>query len=226
MTDETEQQAADDAGGEDEAPGRIAGVFVMVILVGIAVLMMKAVMTFAPYVAYFVAGVLVTVGVQKARARWGRRGDDSTAAEEEAEQPDIAEALRRLVGDDRGVLLTRLRDGLKLPDTKAVKQLLDADGIPWKPVRTSRGNGPGVHVKDIPPAPSPAADVHESGCCCRSGDNGNSNNGDGEGIRVEAIGDGGRLVPPHPALEFLVDRFFAEAEKSRGGADPGEARDR
>lgn len=217
MADEPEDKIVEDAGGEDEQPGRIAGALVMVILVGVAVLLMKAIVSVAPYVAYFVAGILVTVGVQKARARWGRRDDRQDQADEEAAPPDVGAALRRLVSDDKGVLLTSLRDDLKLPDTKAVKALLKSAGIPWKAGRTREGNGPSVRREAIPPAPTPlAAESHGDGCCCRSGDNSNSNNGHGEGpeegIRVERTDAGMRIFD-------LMEAYFAQADKHRHDGD-------
>lgn len=153
------------------------------------------IVTVAPEVAYVAVGALGTVGWQKLQTRraGGHTADVDSA--DEVEPPDVAAALRRLVGDDNGVLLTRLRDDLELPDTKVVKQLLDDAGIPWKAVRTTHGNGPGVHKNDIPPAgPSPVDDGHGNGCCCRSDDNGNSDNtgtdAPGEGIRVERTDSG------------------------------------
>ncbi|MER5750646.1 hypothetical protein [Streptomyces sp. NPDC002088] len=163
------------------------------ILAAVAVLAMWGIVAVLPETAYVVVGVLGCLGWQKA-AGWirQRRGDDDET-EEEAAPPDVGEALRRLVGDDKGVLLTVLCDDLGLPNTKAVKALLEAEGIPWKPSRTREGNGPAVRREAIPPAPSPvAADSHGDGCCCRSGDNNNSNNGTGEGsgerLRAEPIG--------------------------------------
>ncbi|MEY2244685.1 hypothetical protein AB8A21_17530 [Streptomyces sp. BF23-18] len=188
-----EPEQAEGAAGEDEEPtGR--GPFVILFTVG-AVVVWRVVAVF-PEVAYVVVGVLGTVGWQKLTAwREGRHGAEQ---DEEAEQPDVGEALRRLVGDDKGVLLTVLRDDLALPDTKAVKALLAAEGIPWKASRTRAGNGPAVRAEAIPPAPSPVTDSHGNGCCCRSDGNSNSNNGatpaPREGLRVEAIGDSGKLV--------------------------------
>lgn len=201
MSDENSVDKADEeTGGEAEGSSRIAGGCVVVILTGLGVLVLKAVVTAAPYVAYFVVGILCTVGWQKARERLGRRrrSEDEEAEAEETPAPDVGGALRRLVGDDNGVLLTRLRDDLKLPDTKAVKHLLDEASIPWKAVRTSQGNGPGVHKTSIPAAPSPTADSHGDGCCCRSGDNANSDNAEEstpeEGLHVEAIGQAGTVT--------------------------------
>ncbi|MFE0727931.1 hypothetical protein ACFW2X_06705 [Streptomyces antibioticus] len=193
MSDQPTPEQAADAGGADEQPSRIAGGCVVLILVGVGVLVVKAVVTVAPYTAYFVAGILCTVGVQKARARWGKgRGDDQ---EEEAAPPDVAAALRRLIGDDKGVLLTRLQKDLQLPDTKAVKALLKAEGIPWKAGRTREGNGPSVRREAIPLAPSPAAsgDTAE-GCCCSSEQATATPTTGGEGVRVEPIGHAGTVI--------------------------------
>ncbi|MFF5029234.1 hypothetical protein ACFY2J_34125 [Streptomyces collinus] len=192
---EPAEQAEETAGESDEqGSGRGS----LVVLMVVALVAAWRVIVAFPYVAYFVAGVLATVGLQTARARWGKGRQDDDGHDDEAEQPDVGETLRRLVGDDKGVLLTALRDDLKLPDTKHVKALLKAAGIPWKAVRTREGNGPAVHREAIPPAPSPlAADTHGDGCCCRSDENSNSNNSGGEGpekgIRVERIDGGIRI---------------------------------
>jgi hypothetical protein len=149
----------------------------------------------APWLAYVVIGVMLTLGWQKAHAWRAHRGEAEDQEEAEAEPPDVGAALRRLVDDDKGVLLTVLRDDLKLPDTKAVKALLEAAGIPFKPVNTRKGNGPAVHRDAIPAAPSPdVADSHGEGCCCRSGDNGKGNNSREEGVRVEKFGPGGYII--------------------------------
>jgi hypothetical protein len=207
------ESAENTGGGESgESEGmseRTAKVILTLILLGA----MWAVVVVLPETAYIVTGVLLTIGWQKASTWREERSASDGQDEEEASSPDIGEALRRLVGDDNGVLLTRLRDDLRVPNTKAVKAFLDADGIPWKAVRTRAGNGPAVHVKDIPPAPSPAADPHGDGCCCRSDDNSNTNNDPGgpgqKGPRVEAIGDGGRLV----RFGDVFDAFLGEAAK-------------
>ncbi|MFD6550373.1 hypothetical protein [Streptomyces sp. NPDC058398] len=183
-----------EAGGESEEPsgrGPVIAFFVLGIVAA-----WRVVAAF-PEVAYVVVGILGTVGWQKFTAwREGRHGAEDD--DQEREQPDVGEALRRLVGDDKDVLLTVLRDDLALPDTKAVKALRDDASIPWKASRTREGNGPAVRAEAIPPAPSPVANSHGDGCCCRSGDNSNGNNGPagarGEGLRVEPIGDSGTLV--------------------------------
>ncbi|MFI7014402.1 hypothetical protein [Streptomyces sp. NPDC050164] len=179
-------------------PGERAERIARLVLTLVAGLALWGVLAAFPYMAYIVVGVLGTVGWQQGRARLRGRRSGEGEQPEEAPPPDVGEALRRLVGNDNGVLLTRLRDDLKVPDTKVVKRLLEAEGIPWKAVRTSAGNGPGVHKDDIPAAPSPVADAHGDGCCCRSGDNGNSDNGSGdearEGFRVVRIGTDGRIV--------------------------------
>jgi len=179
-----------DETGEEETTGR--GPAVALSVLGLVATWRIA--TAAPEVAYVAVGALGTVGWQRLQAR---RAGSSTVdnSVDEVEPPDIAEALRRLVGDDNGVLLTRIRDDLKLPDTKVVKTLLDDAGIQWKAVRTKGGNGPGVHKNDLPAAaPSPVAGGHGNGCCCRSDDNSNSDNTHtaplGEGIRVERTDSG------------------------------------
>lgn len=213
----------DEVSEEDEGIGRGAAVAMSV--VG-AVVAWRLVAAF-PEVALVAAGSLGTVGVQKVRARWVAR-DAGKPEGAEAAPPDVGEALRRLVGDDKGVLLTVLRDDLRLPDTKAVKALLEAEDIPWKPSRTRKGNGPAVRAEAIPPAPSPAADPHGDGCCCRSGDNSNGNNGDGdgpgEGFRVERT-DAGFTIHDLSlrastrqrgvdADDDVVARFLAEVQKA------------
>jgi len=201
MSDETGiEGGAEEPGGEDEAPSRIAGGCVVVILAGVAVLVMKAIVTVAPYMAYFVAGVLACLAWQRVRAWVGRRrGEPAEEDQDEQEEPDVAKALRELAGPGRNVLLTELQKKLGAPDTKAVRGLLKAAGIRVRDgVRAPAGNGPGVHQDDIP-APSPEGDgSHGDGCCCRSGNNTNANNAPsgpvGEGLRVEAIGHAGTLI--------------------------------
>ncbi|MET9729653.1 hypothetical protein ABZZ79_03000 [Streptomyces sp. NPDC006458] len=185
----TEQADEPGEGGEPSSRSRVVALFVVGLVVA-----WRLVAAF-PELAYVVVGVFGTLGCQSFTVwREGRHAEPV----ETAWQLDVGEALRRLVRDDRGVLLTVLRDDLQLPDTKAVKALLKADGIPWKAVRTREGNGPAVHRDAIPAAPSPAdTDAHGSGCCCRSSDNANSNNsageGSGEGIRVQRT-DGGLVI--------------------------------
>lgn len=209
----------EEASEEDERIGR--GPAVAMSVVG-AVVAWRLVAAF-PEVALVAAGSLGTVGVQKVRARWAARGGEPEG--EEAEPPDIGEALRRLVGDDKGVLLTVLQKDLGLPDTRSVKALLEAEGIPWKSGRTRAGNGPSVRAESIPAAPPPVGHSHGDGCCCRSGDNGNSNNGDGEGpgegFRVNRTATDvtihdlrNRIGTGQGDMTDLVARFFAEVERA------------
>lgn len=198
MSDETTKTEADSAGEEGE-PSRIAGAIVVLVLTGLAILALKALVTAFPYVAYYVAGLLTCWGWQRARTWLNRSGHDAQGPGEK-HGPDALDARIALHALSRGnsVLLTALRDELELPDTKAVKALLDEADIPYKAVRTPTGNGPGVHKGDIPPMVSPTTDPHDERCCCRSDDNNNTDNTTGDepqkGTRVEAIGDGGRLV--------------------------------
>ncbi|MFD8251922.1 hypothetical protein [Streptomyces werraensis] len=177
---------------EGEEPGGMSERAARLILLAVLLLAMWGIVAALPETAYVVVGVLGTLGVQRARAWRAQRREEP---DEEQPRPDVGAALRRLVGDGRGVLLTRLRDDLGAPDTKTVRQLLEAAGIPVRAgVRTGAGNGPGVHVDDIP-APPPA---DGDGCCCRSDANANANNGaggtGGEGLRVEHIGQSAYIL--------------------------------
>jgi hypothetical protein len=177
-------------------PSRIAGGCVL----AVAAVAAGATAYAVPEVGYFVAGLLATATVRKARGWTGRR---RTVADEE--QPDteptvdIAEHLRTLSGGGlENVLLTRLQQAAELPDTKQVRALLAEADIRVRGVRTPHGNGPGVHMDDIPPAPLPLLPSCGDGCCCTSAANANANNGPeegpGEGFRVEPIGQAGTVV--------------------------------
>lgn len=80
--------------------------------------------------------------------------EDSEPVEEEPVEPDradVADVVRDVLGTDRGALLTALRGPLGVADTRAVRECLDAAGIPIRAgVRTAAGNGPGVHRADVP----------------------------------------------------------------------------
>ena len=140
------------AAGPSEQSERVA----RAVIVSVGVLAVYGIVVAFPYIAYFVAGIGACRGWQKTRG-WLARRSHATEAGAAANQLDIAAALGSLLGDDRGVLLTALRDELKLPDTKAVKALLGQADIPWRAgVRTRAGNGPGVHRDDIAAlSPSP-----------------------------------------------------------------------
>ncbi|AKN71239.1 hypothetical protein QR97_16780 [Streptomyces sp. PBH53] len=163
------------------------------VLLAVLLLAMWGIVAALPETAYVIIGVLGTLGVQRARAWRNARRTQPVVAEEAT--PDVVAALHRLVGNDRGVLLTRLRDDLGAADTKTVRALLDAAGIPIRAgVRTRAGNGPGVHTDDIPtPPPAPV-----DGCCCSSDANTNANSGSErgaeEGLRVERIGQSGYIL--------------------------------
>ncbi|MFB6771120.1 hypothetical protein [Streptomyces sp. NPDC056337] len=184
--------ARPDAGESTAEPGGMSDRTARLVLLAVACLAMWGIVAVLPETAYVVVGALGTIGAQRARTWWaGRR----QAPAEDEHRPDVVDALRRLVGDDRGVLLTRLRDDLRVADTKTVRVLLDEAGVRVRTgVRTGAGNGPGVHQDDIP-APPPA---HDDGCCCRSSANANANNTTGgetgEGLRVERIGQSGYIV--------------------------------
>ena len=170
MSSETSaEQPVQEPGGEEDRPSRVSGGCVVVILAGIAVLVLKAVVTAAPYTAYFVAGVLACVAWQKARAWLGKRRDEPAEEGQDEEEQDVAVALRELSGPGRNVLLTELKKKLGVADTKAVRSLLKAAGIRVRDgVRAPAGNGPGVHQDDIPAPPLVEEAPSESGCSCRS----------------------------------------------------------
>lgn len=194
MSDEPEPETAGESDGMSERAARI-------ILFAVAMLALWGVVAALPELAYVVVGILLTLAWQHVTA-WleRRRGqDDEEDQEPEQEAPDVTAALQQLVGDDKGVLLTTLRDHLEAADTKTVKALLYEAGIRWRAgVRTTHGNGPGVHHEDIPPAPPAHDGAHGDGCCCRSDANANTNStpgeGRGKGLRVEPNGLGGKIV--------------------------------
>ena len=156
-----------------------------------------------PWLAYVIVGVLLTLGCQrisKWSGRWRGSGEPDEEPEEEDEDRDVAEALRYLGRGGSNVLLTQLQKEIGAPDTKAVRKLLKAAGIRVRSgVRTPAGNGPGVHHDDIPAPPPEAESGHGEGCCCRSGPTTPTpttglEEGPGEGLSVEAIGQAGTLV--------------------------------
>ncbi|MFJ2568163.1 hypothetical protein ACIO02_35460 [Streptomyces sp. NPDC087568] len=177
------------------------------ILVAVLLLAMWGIVAAVPETAYVVVGVLLCLGWQRAAGWLARRrqADEEELTVDEPAAPDVAAALRTLSGDGHHVLLTQLQKAVGAPDTKAVRALLKAAGIRVRGgVRASAGNGPGVHRDDIPPAPPTESGDPSEGCCCRSGNNANANNDDGEGseegIRVRRT-DGGfvfyDLADPH-----------------------------
>ncbi|MFE0132408.1 hypothetical protein ACFWY6_12675 [Streptomyces sp. NPDC059037] len=229
MSDDATTQRTEAEAGPDEAPpSRIAGALVTLVLAGVAVLVLRLIVTAFPYAAYFVAGVITCTVWQRARAWLAKRrsGDVEESAEEEL--PDVGEALRTLGEGGNHVLLTALRKELGVADTKAVRALLKAEKIRVRSgVRTPAGNGPGVHHEDIPPAPPEPNEEHGEGCCCRSANNTNANNDEADpsqkGVSVEAIGQAGTLIRDPAETQQrrtqlttggLVDRFFDAAEEA------------
>lgn len=160
-------------------------------LLAIAVSAGGAVAVAVPETAYYAAGLLTAAGVRRART-WvaGRRerADD----EPDEDTVDIVATLHELSpAGATHVRLTQLQDATGLPDTKAVRALLDDAGITVRPgVRAGGKNGPGVHHTDIPRSCTGSAD----GCWCRSGAHTNANNDGGEGLRVDAIGAAGTVI--------------------------------
>jgi len=208
MSDETEQEPVEQDTEEAGEPSRIGGAIVALVLVGVAVLVMKAVITAVPYVAYFVAGLLVCHGWHRLGAWRARRRDGQTEDEaDEEETPDVVDALQHLGRGGNSVLLTQLRKRLRVADTKAVKALLKDEGIRVRAgVRTSAGNGPGVHHEDIPAPPPEVESGHGEGCCCTSEPTTptpttGAEEGPGEGVAVEAIGQAGTLIRDRSAAQ-------------------------
>ncbi|MFC8463395.1 hypothetical protein [Streptomyces sp. NPDC057250] len=90
---------------------------------------------------------------------------------------DVIRSLHTLVGGGRGVLLTALRAHLSLPDTRAVKRVLEEAGITTRQgVRTVAGNGPGVHRDDFPELPSPQESTQGADVVAGHAANANANN--------------------------------------------------
>lgn len=171
MTADIEQPV----GEEPEFLSRAAGGCVLAIGCGIAGCVVYAV----PETGYFVAGLLATATVRKARGWVSRRRESDETEPEEQEPVDVVAVLQELGAGRESVLLTAVKDAAQLPDTKAVRALLDEAGIRVRAgVRTPDGNGPGVHADDIP-APSPTPSDHSpTGCLCSSeAANANTNNG-------------------------------------------------
>lgn len=191
---------------EPERSSRAAGGCVLAIGAGIAGGVVYAV----PELGYTVAGALATLAVGKART-WaaGRRRDANEEEPEQDEPVDIVATLHDLSNGGEHVRLTQLQEAAGLPDTKAVRALLDEASIRIRTgVRSGGKNGPGVHHDDIPPIEATPSD----GCLCRSGANANTNNskgeGGGEGLRVELIGQAGTVVhtPAEAARHHAISR--------------------
>jgi hypothetical protein len=187
---------SDETAGETEAvevedpPSRLAGGCALLVVAGVAVLVLRVVVTVAPYTAYFVTGVLACLGWQRSAGWLRRRREDREEAEDE-EEPDVVEALQHLGRNGDHVLLTQLRKRCGASDTKAVRRLLKAEKIRVRGgVRTPAGNGPGVHQDDIPAPPPAEAAPSESGCSCRSATTPTPTTG----LTVEAIGLAGMVV--------------------------------
>ncbi|TFE42489.1 hypothetical protein E3E14_25225 [Streptomyces sp. ICN441] len=188
------EETLEDADAEEQPSGRLTGGCVLIVLIGGP---MFGIVTAAPETAYVILGVLGTIGAQRTRA-WAaaRRTSRDSDPESEPDPVDVGEHLRTLAAGGHHVLLTQLQKATGLPDTKAVRALLTEAGIRVRDgVRTPAGNGPGVHMDDVPPS---AKEAPSEGCWCRSDANANANNAEGgrprEGLRVEPIGQAGTLI--------------------------------
>lgn len=161
-----------------------------------AVLIAAAVLLYAAdrYRKWIAVGALLLCAVawmhapkQGAAPADGPAGEEPDDTEPEPGEEGLADLIRGLVGDDRGILLTALRQPLQAADTRAVRGLLAGAGIRVREgVRTEAGNGPGVHRDDVPtPSPlpvDPPANPVVAGECANNAANANANNG----LRVES----------------------------------------
>jgi hypothetical protein len=175
----------------EEQPSRVAGGCMVVVAAAAAGGVVYAV----PEVGYYVAGLLTAAGARKARTWVAGRRKDAEEQPETEEPVGIVAVLQELGADGEHVRLTQLQDAAGLPDTKAVRALLDEAGVPVRSgVRAGGKNGPGVHHDDIPQVEATCP----PDCLCRSDANANTNNTDGEkpgeGFRVEHIGDSGTVI--------------------------------
>ncbi|MER7814066.1 hypothetical protein [Streptomyces sp. NPDC096153] len=188
------EETPGDADAGEQPSGRLTGGCVLVVLIGAPML---GIVTAAPETAYVLLGVLGTIGAQRTRT-WAtaRRTPTDSDPEPDPDPADVGEHLRTLAAGGHHVLLTQLQKAAGLPDTKAVRALLAEAGIRVRDgVRTPAGNGPGVHLADVPP---PTKDAPSEGCWCRSDANANANNAEGsgprEGLRVEPIGQAAAVI--------------------------------
>ncbi|MFE1903829.1 hypothetical protein ACFW96_09175 [Streptomyces gardneri] len=161
---------------EPESSSRAAGGCVLLVALGAAGGAVHAV----PELGYTVAGILATVAARKARTWAANRRQPDDSPDEAQDVVDIIAALHVLSPAGAvHVRLTELQEATGLPDTKAVRALLDEDNITIRTgVRAGGKNGPGVHSDDIPRW---SCGPSSEGCWCTSDANTNANNADGEG---------------------------------------------
>ena len=136
----------------------------------------------APHIAQFaIPGVVIAWCLAAWWTAPAGPGEEPTS--DEPDPQDVADLVRDLIGDDRGILLTTLRAPLQAADTRAVRELLHTAGIRVRPgVRAAAGNGPGVHRDDLP-APSPPPEEAPVGDVA-AGETANTNNNNA--LRVES----------------------------------------
>jgi hypothetical protein len=185
-SDGATEQAPDEAGEEDK-PSRIAGAVVLLVLAGVAVLVLKVIVTAAPYTAYLVAGILSDRAWLKARSWIARRRgtSDGDELEDEAASETLPETLHRLAAPH--VFLADIADARGL-SKEAMRAVLEALGIRVRrAVRNGDDTGVGVHRDDIPPLPRPSRETPETPV-----DQGQPTNQ--QGITVEDIGLAGVVV--------------------------------
>ena len=180
---------------EPEQPSRAAGGCVLLVGLGAAGGVVYAV----PELGYTVAGALAVIGFRKARTWSSRRREVAETEADEQEPVDIVAVLQQLGEGGQHVRLTQLQEAAGLPDTKAVRALLDEAGVTIRSgVRAGGKNGPGVHADDIP-TPLPTSGAPSEACVCAGhAANANANNsgrkGPEKGFRVEHTGQAGVTV--------------------------------
>jgi hypothetical protein len=138
----------------------------------------------------WLAGPAVLVWLIASYRASGRPKTPSPAAEP-GRDPEVerqatpeggVDALQRLAVGGHSVLLTALRDFLRVKDTKRVRELLAEAGIPvTEGVRTRAGNGPGVYRDHVPP-PSPTPPEDPDGAV-GAGESANANANNAEIVR-------------------------------------------
>lgn len=138
--------------------------------------------------------VALVVAVVASYATGGvtEQDDEDDEPAEDDEPVDVLAEVWDAVGDDRGALLTVLRDRFSLSTTKEVRALLaEAEIEVREGVRTAHGNGPGVHRNDLPALASPLEEEPETAVGAGEDANTNANN---TTLTVAEIGLGGRSV--------------------------------
>ncbi|MFE0699135.1 hypothetical protein [Streptomyces sp. NPDC058872] len=191
MDDTTPTTGEEQAAAAEQRTERAAAGCLLAIAIGVG----GAVAVAVPETAYYAAGLGTAMALRKTRSWIAGRREHADEQLEEADPVDIVAVLLSLSQGQENVRLTQLQEAAGLPDTKAVRALLDEAGIPIRPgVRAGGKNGPGIHRDDIPREEAPPS----GRCLCRSHANTNANNtseeGTEKGLRVDPIGQAGAVI--------------------------------